>query len=806
MNCPATWTPVKGGSAYVIDQNGKVFDPSDPLNTNHPYTGPVGGDSGFKINPDGSLGYNDRQNSQLSVPLERYSLFANTNFKITDSLEFFTESRFTETYTVSPGAHIALFNIWATNVPYNQAYDDPDSPTFGHAPQGTAMHPVTAGLADLLNSRVLAGGANPQTTPWTYEGSMDYLPTYRTETTSNIFQLVAGLRGSLPVKDWSWEIYGSHGNTNVNARLPEGFPSLENVQTLFTANEYGANWSNPQSLVVAGSCTSGLPIFNANGTVNNTPSASSNCIDWITLRMNNVTNLEEEVLEGTVQGSLVDGWAGPIQFALGADYRADDFNFTPDAAYNALQLNYNVVNNIALPVGVTGRTHESEVYGELAIPVLTGLPFVKKLEIDPGYRISDYRYGGTENTWKITGEWQINNYAALRGGYQKATRAPNLNELFMPVGAASIQGSVDGCGNWATTPSWGNIAANPNRQNLQILCQQLITRDGGPASLYVPGQASANNYNNTVFGPSTNAFPFDLGIQGGNANLNSEQANTITIGTVLKSPFEMESLRRLTLSVDYYSIDLKGAIGVPTGSQVYQQCLDAQYNPLVGDAPGAHTGAELVAGNPYCALIRREYTGTPSGSFGADRRYDAKFVNLGGIKTSGYDVQLDWGMNLGFVPGMITTNVQYSYLDSFKQSPFAGAAFTERKGTWDAGYNYDWQLLSTIGYVDGPFSLGLRWSHKPGLDPPSSVSTSTVPVKAYDLFDLYGRWSLSEKYELRAGIDNLMDKDPGIFGAIRVLNTDGSVNVAQSNNAKGSSVVGQDTFGRRFYLALKVSL
>ncbi len=53
---------------------------------------------------------------------------------------------------------------------------------------------------------------------------MDYLPTYRTETTSNIFQLTAGLRGQLPLRDWTWEVYGSHGNTNVNARLPEGFP------------------------------------------------------------------------------------------------------------------------------------------------------------------------------------------------------------------------------------------------------------------------------------------------------------------------------------------------------------------------------------------------------------------------------------------------------------------------------------------------------------------------------------------------------------------------------------------------------
>ncbi len=78
----------------------------------------------------------------------------------------------------------------------------------------------------------------------------------------------------------------------------------------------------------------------------------------------------------------------------------------------------------------------------------------------------------------------------------------------------------DGCGNWGNTPNWGNRArATRTGQNLQILCQQLMVRDGAPASLYVPGQASANNYNNTVFGPSTTPFNFNLGIQGGNPDL-----------------------------------------------------------------------------------------------------------------------------------------------------------------------------------------------------------------------------------------------------------------------------------------------
>ena len=115
--CSTSWLPVQNGSGYSIDQNGNVFDAGDPLNAGHPYTGPVSYESGFKINPNGTLGYFDKDNAYLSVPLERYSLFASTNYKFNDHVEMFTDARFTQSYTVARGTHGSLFNIWAMNVP-----------------------------------------------------------------------------------------------------------------------------------------------------------------------------------------------------------------------------------------------------------------------------------------------------------------------------------------------------------------------------------------------------------------------------------------------------------------------------------------------------------------------------------------------------------------------------------------------------------------------------------------------------------------------------------------------------------------
>ncbi len=104
----------------------------------------------------------------------------------------------------------------------------------------------------------------------------------------------------------------------------------------------------------------------------------------------------------------------------------------------------------------------------LAIPLLADLPLIKKLEIDPGYRLSDYNTSGTVSTRKITADWRLTDWVGFRGGFQHANRAPNVVELFSPAGASSIDfASVDACGNsGGRNADLGNNAANPNRLNL----------------------------------------------------------------------------------------------------------------------------------------------------------------------------------------------------------------------------------------------------------------------------------------------------------------------------------------------------
>jgi outer membrane receptor protein involved in Fe transport len=772
----------QAGGAYTIDQNGNVFDHARPFDANRPYTGPIGPGTPFKINPtDGTLGFDDKEHRYLQLPLERYSIFGSGQIELTDNVDIFSDIRFSETFASSQGFTSQLFNVWSPVVPYNPAVDDPDSPTFG---TGGSRHPVPRAFADLLNSRPTPN-AN-----WTYVGGLDYLPNFRTETTSNVYQVIGGIEGEATVgsKAWDWTVYASHGKTSVNAHQPEGFPFLPRVQNLFNHDQYGEGFdvlSLPGAvpLAVTGHCTSGLPIFNPDGSVDNTPAVSQDCADWVVLRMNSITSLTQDVIEASATGGLADMWAGELRFAMGVGTREENFRFDPDSGYNANQRFPDVVQNIILPVSVNGSTDVKEFFAELAIPLVQDRKLVQSFELNPGYRYSDYNTVGGIDTYKMTADWVVNDRVRVRGGHQFANRAPNVTELFTPLGGSQLGGGNDACGYFPVqTTAWGNRPENPNRLNLQQLCQHLMVRDGAPPSLYEPGQASANTYNYNVFG-GQGFFPFTIGVTEGNAQLDSESAHTTTAGVVF-TLFD-----RTTISVDWFEIKLKNAIGIPTADVVYQQCLDAQYNPLIGTAPLSLTGAQLAAGNPFCSLIQREYVGgaplTP-GNYGAARRYSAQYINQGGIVSEGIDVQADFGV------GNFSVNLLASFLENYSESPFPGAAFIDYTGT-TFNSSFDYRLFSTVRYNNGPFSIGVRWQYMPELDVAPGAAPNAFGIEDYDRLDLFGSWQFGERLSMRGGIDNVTNEDPAIVGRTTL------------NNAKGSTNSNYDQFGRRVFLGLTVA-
>ena len=72
-----------------------------------------------------------------------------------------------------------------------------------------------------------------------------------------------------------------------------------------------------------------------------------------------------------------------------------------------------------------------ELYGELLIPVVADVPFIQQFDLSLGGRMSNYSTTGTSYTYMVNGDWQVNDWLRIRGGYNRAERAPNIGELFL---------------------------------------------------------------------------------------------------------------------------------------------------------------------------------------------------------------------------------------------------------------------------------------------------------------------------------------------------------------------------------------
>ncbi len=171
------------------------------------------------------------------------------------------------------------------------------------------------------------------------------------------------------------------------------------------------------------------------------------------------------------------------------------------------------------------------------------------------------------------------------------------------------------------------------------------------------------------------------------ANLKPEVADTWTLGAVISSPFESPWLNRLRLTVDYYSIKVKDAIGAQSVDIAQRQCFDTAFNPT------------LSASSPFCAGIARNTTG-------ALGNVQTTYLNNGRFQTSGLDFQLDWSNKVG--PGRFSINSVLNYLISMKSAELATLPLIEYAGTTGPTQNgldggaFRWKLFTDLRLQLGP--------------------------------------------------------------------------------------------------------
>jgi iron complex outermembrane recepter protein len=738
----ASFTP--GADSFFVNPNKATLFLNTPASGAVGYTGPLN-DGEFKIiqgvQGAGALNMNNIDNAFQS-PLERYSMFARANYDFSDNLSAYMQANFTNSSVVTNFTYSPALSQWNATIPRD----------------GRALPPQ---LNALLDAR-----PNPAAA-WPLEmGFIDFAGTRRNVNSDREFQVLAGFEGEVFSTGWTFDAYISHGETALIAEL-QNYPMLQPFRTIIQAPNFGRNLNagSGPPLFFATKCTSGLPVFE-------NFQVSQDCIDSIFAQMKHLTRMDQDIMELNLQGEVFDLPAGTLQAAVGASTRRNTFAFRPDALLDTHSIEY--------PIGLfptsptTGETEVKEVYAEALVPILEDLPGIQEFNLELGARYSDYDTSGGIWTYKGLIDWSVNDALRIRGGYQLANRAPNTAELFLGQ-STTVVGFAGGDPCLSNTlNTWGNLASNPNRAQVVALCNEINTRSGFPNTPYRQNP-------NAIVGPFAFNFPLELAISSGNPNLRNEEAETWTLGFVLNSPFE-GMFERATLAVDWYQIDIVDAIAPADSWSIYADCFNQN-----GTSNPAYAYIES------CSFIARDQDGYRA-------TVVTPYINLGGIETSGIDVQLNWGFDA--LGGSMNLNSVVNFLDYYRDQQSLTAPVIDRTGTLSApgngGGQYDYRVLNTLTYMRDNWSVGLRHNFLPDIENAAYATNKATTVQgadSYHNFAAFGSYSVNERITVRGGIDNLLDQDPEIVGYNPGV-----------TNAKGSTSPGYyDPIGRRYYLAVDVS-
>lgn len=650
--------------------------------------------------------------STAQTPLTRYTVFGRTTYEITPSIKAYVQGQFVN-YT---------------------------SDTLAESGNSELSIPVTNPFIPTALLPLLASRAIP-TDPLILDKRFNEIGPRDFNREFNMFQLQAGLSGSLSFLDSTWEVYGARGTTDEVEKVTGSMVGSA-LNTLLNAPDGG------NSICQGGYNPFGLTTL------------SAQCLAYLTRSPLQTTKLTQDVVEATFQGKLVKLPAGDMRFAAGLDYRANGYTYNPDG-----DISQGTIIGVPSAGASNGQTNVKEAYVELLIPALADLPLAKKVELDTAYRRSSYNLAGSVNAYKADFTWTVADPLRFRGGYERAVRAPNVGELFLAPSSDFAGIGIPGSG--GGDPCNYNSAARTgaNAASVRALC----IAQGISASLI------DSYYSGNTDVPATDT---------GNVNLKPETADTYTLGAVFKAPAVSPLLNDMQFSVDYYNIAIKNVIGVLAGGQALNKC----YN-LDG------SNSTYSPSNQYCSLLTRTAT------TGAVSSVLQETQNLGAIKTRGLDLEFDWRLGLdalGFAnaSGDLVIKSIVSRLFGYEVQVQPGSPFSDYtntvSGPTSGGFGSlpKWKGTTTLSYVRPSWSAGMRWNYIDAMRSLDTVSnpTSTTPgTGAYSLVSLFGTWKITDQYSIHGGINNLLNRDPPIV--------DGAI-----GNTEPSTY---DVLGRTFYIAAR---
>lgn len=414
------------GSNLNFNPNSQfISSPSESLTLDPAFFGGNGIVTADQFRPYvGSGAVNDTYNyapvNFIQTPFERYNVFAETNFEITDTLIFNSLVRFNSRTSAQELAP----------VPYDTQFDpgfqvetlDADGNPTGNFQNGISADNVYNPFGeDIIRSRRRMVEANR-----------------RFDQDITQVQAIFGLEGEL-TDSWFWDAtynYGYRSGSFVDRGQYVGARLELALGPSFFDDNGNAVCGTPDAPIDG--CVP-LNLFGGPGTV------TQEQLDYVSAPLVDTFQSSLEILTLGVTGEVEGFGAGPIGLAFGYEHRDQDVRNATDSG----KLTEAVTGNSG---GVAaGSYHVNSLFGEVFVPILDG---DMTLDFTGGFRYDDYSTFGSNTTYQAKLVFAPFDGLLLRATVGEVFREPNIAELFSPQ-QDSFPSGQDPC----NTGSFGGLTA-----------------------------------------------------------------------------------------------------------------------------------------------------------------------------------------------------------------------------------------------------------------------------------------------------------------------------------------------------------
>jgi iron complex outermembrane recepter protein len=616
-----------------------------------------------------SDGYNFQPLNLIVTPQERASLFALSNYQVTDDIELYTE--FVYNYTTSGYAIAPLpFDSRSDDVIISSAnIYNPFDISFG----GGDVDPLTGELNSNATFRMEALG-NRRGKYDTYQGHFS-----------------TGLRGSVLDTGWNWDANVGYSRLDQFVKI-DGYLYKTALQSAL----------GPSFLGAGGVPTCGTPAAPISGCVplnifNLSDPSQITALQKVAAGYNQSYRYDMKQASLNANGSLFELPAGEVQAAVGVEYRDQLGRFDTDFITQSSPPLYKdcLIQNEACSGDQRGGYNVRELYAEVLVPILKDAPFAQSLNLSIGGRYSDYStFGNTTNgTYQL--EWRPVNDLLLRATYADIFRAPTIIDIYQAPSADAAT-FTDPCVGLTAAA----VAANPN---LAAACVN-VPRDGSfeQANSQVDGLLMGSSF-----------------LVGGRP-LQPETGDSITAGFV----YDPSWAQGLSVSVDAWRYKIENVLTQIDVNTSAEQCAATGspqfcgYINRFGDGsirqilePTVNLGQLEVDGVDFSANYKFDTAASGAWRFGVDaswtHKYDSTVIAGGNVtQVAGYyDRQYgnlaSWRMNaqIGWQFGPFTALGVARFIDSLSVSDPDGAP----------GIQPD-LLIGSVTYVDLTLGYTLPWT------------------------------------------------------------------------------------------------